>query len=243
MNTDGIYNIFHRHIKELTSTDDIYIRSAFDDIVSTYKSPAQSWPRQIKREYHDFQHIIEGMDFLNCTLRRTNINILTSFLSEDIDLFMAWLFHDVIYEAGLLSKGRNHNNEKRSGLYAFNVLTELGIRGTLAGRIHDLIMYTKHDKLPPDDDETALILVDIDLMRAASSWEVFRENSYKIRREMNLIDDPNDQWKEGRVKFWQSFLKLRNNKVFQTEYFEHFNSIALSNIEREIDTLNKVSQS
>jgi predicted metal-dependent HD superfamily phosphohydrolase len=205
---------------------------ALDDLVDTtsfwtrlrehYDQPvamgADSVP--IPRNYHNFDHIRDGVDALR------KIEPHCECLVNSV--LVAWLYHDAYYRVG----DKSFDNERASADLALIDLLQMGWAGERAGRVWDLVMYTKHKYNPPADDYEGQLIVDIDLLGLASTpVEKFFENTRKVRDEFKNFTD--EQFATGRLHFWEGFLELKKNRIFRTSHFEHLNDIALDNIHKE----------
>jgi len=225
---DILYYIYDRAINsnfkfnEMTKT-----HSFFKKLIKAYKEPvSRNETGTIERSFHTIDHIIEGLNDLfkiedDCECNSIN------------NVIIAWFYHDVIYNVG-----SGVDNERMSAFYAFNDLVQMGWSSESASRIFDLIMWTKHSKNPPESDYEAKLIVDIDLFRLSTSpIEDFFERTKKVKQEYSAFTE--EEWLGGRIKFWKDFLKMKNNKIFRSYHFEHFNEITISNIKNELFSLEK----
>lgn len=203
--------------------------SFFQRLVDAYKEPvATSGDKIIHRKYHDFNHIAEGVRDLS------NIEPDCECASLD-DVLLAWFYHDAYYKIGT-----DLDNERASADYVLMDLIQMGWKAERAGRLFDLVMWTKHDKNPPADDYEANLIVDIDLLRiAAEPIEAFFLATEMVREEFALYDDK--AWADGRIKFWKGFLERKKGRIFRTSHFEHFNRVAIDNINKEMFSLEKAN--
>ncbi len=122
--------------------------------------------REPQRHYHTLQHLGECLalaDDLKAAAERF----------EEIELAL-W-FHDAVYDV------HAHDNEARSAQWAVTALCAAGLDEQACGRIHDLVMATRHSALPGTPD--AALLTDIDLSILGASEERFAEYEQQIRAE------------------------------------------------------------
>ena len=71
----------------------------------------------------------------------------------------------------------------------------------------------------------------------ATPVETFFGLTAMVRKEFSFVDDK--AWAEGRIAFWRGFLQRKNGRVFRTSHFEHLNNVAISNIEKEVFSLER----
>lgn len=109
---------------------------------------------------------------------------------------MALWFHDAIYDIGAT------DNEQRSADWARDALLAAGAAPAVAARVHALVMLTRHDA-PPDDDD-ARVLLDADLSILGARPEVFEAYEQQIRREFAQV--PPDAFRARRRRVLQGFL-------------------------------------
>lgn len=182
------------------------------------------------RTYHNLDHIRNGL--------ATIINISKEYSSEVIeDVAMAWFYHDCVYNVVKSVDKDPAVNEVCSGLVALKDLIEMGWTAEQAGLMYDLVMWTKHNKVPAIDDDRANLIVDVDLMGMASDREVFAATSHNVRLEFFQATD--EQWIDGRKAFWKNFLSTKGSKIFQTKPFQNLNEKAKGNILYELECLEK----
>ena len=196
----------------------------FDRLLLKYTDPVAISVdnEKIPRCYHDINHIAEGV--------RDLVDIEQDFKSINLVL-IAWFYHDSHYLVG-----SNSDNEKMSADYSLMDLIRMGWSGEKAGKVYDLIMWTKHKENPPENDYEANLIVDVDLLRAsASPFEAFSLSTEMLRKEFSIYSE--EDWSKGRLKFWEDFLKMKNGRIFRTSHFSHLNEIALDNINKSIELL------
>lgn len=222
-----LFYVYDRSINANFSLKDLVeTKPFFNRIYDAYKKPVLiDGDLFVPRKYHDFNHIFEGI--ASIVEIEPECNCL--FLNQVI---LAWFYHDIFYQTG-----GNHENERLSADYALADLIQQGLCGEYAGRVFDLIMWTKHDKNPPENDYEANLIVDIDFLRLSTTpSEAFDVVTKMIRDEFAISDK---EWAVNRIKFWQGLLERKKGRIFRTSHFEHLNPIALKNIESEILILSK----
>lgn len=222
---DILFYLFDRAVNsEFSLGQLVKTRPFFDSLLVDYRKPLLAEPNKnsINRDYHDFFHIAEGVkDLIGVEGCCSSIN----------DVLLAWFSHDRIY---LLDK--EVDNERSSAAACFADLTAMGWSAARAGRIFDLIMFTKHDKNPPEEDYEANLIVDIDLQRmAVKDFDTYMFNVSVIRSEYLRYTEK--EWITGRTKFLENFLEKKKGKIFGTRQFQNLNPIAIRNISSELTKL------
>jgi predicted metal-dependent HD superfamily phosphohydrolase len=228
LNFDIDYNFYiydrainaRRKISEVVDT-----KPYFNKLLMRYYDPVSLSPL-VGRTYHNFNHIEEGIHSL------AGIENDCNSLEHSVDnVLLAWFYHDIIYK----SNPKTTTNEEESAWYCLSDMIGMGLPAERAGRIYDLVLWTKHDKNPPSSDYHANLIIDIDLLRTALPVDKFFNQNKAIRQEFAFVDDK--AWAEGRLAFWKGLLERKNKKIFRTSHFEHLNDIAISNIEKEMAIL------
>lgn len=167
------------------------------------------------RSYHNLEHIENLLIFLKKYEKEI----------KDINgmKLAAWL-HDVIYDT------KAKDNEQQSSQYAKNHLIELGISKQIIDHVIALILATeKHEIIANDSD--SMIFLDWDLVILGSNEKDYDKYATKIRQEYCWI--PYEQYKAGRKKILQNFLK-RPKIYFTEKIYKEFESQARKNMEKEI---------
>jgi predicted metal-dependent HD superfamily phosphohydrolase len=179
-------------------------RAAYVDLTARYREP--------HRAYHTLQHLEECFGWfvqMGGQARRPG------------DLAFALFYHDAIYDT------RAHDNEARSAALAADVLRGCGL--DRADAVTDLILTTRHDALPADED--ARILVDIDLSILGASPDRFDEYERQVRREYAWVDD--SAFRAGRGRILRQFLD--RCALFNTVFFrDRLEQQARKNLERSL---------
>lgn len=162
----------------------------YDDLHSRYLEP--------HRGYHTIDHIKSCLgEFRQVTALLRYPNAVE---------FAIW-FHDAVYNT------HEHDNEEKSAQLAVNVIKELELPLSLI-QVTNLILATKHDTKPTDNDEQ--LICDIDLSSLGLPSDEYHQNSFKIRQEYSWV--PKDQFVLGRSKIIMSFLSQPS--IYFTDYFK-----------------------
>lgn len=181
----------------------------FEAVMARYAEP--------HRAYHTARHLDE------CFAR---LNAVTSLADHIYEVELALWFHDAVYEA------RRHDNEEQSASWAREAVLQAGLPIPVAGRVHDLILATKHDAVPATPD--AALLVDIDLTILAAPIERFDEYERQVRQEYSWV--PGFLFRRKRREILQAF--LARPYIYSTEHFRMFcEALARANLERSIRSL------
>ena len=168
------------------------------------------------RRYHTAQHLGECLELCQEThtvARRPG------------EVAVALWFHDAIYDP------HRHDNEAQSAEWARRVVSQSAASGA-AGRIHDLIMATRHDATPIDPD--AQLLVDIDLAILGAAPERFDEYEGQVREEYGWV--PGILFRNTRRRILEGF--LARPRIYATDYFrDRREEAARANLRRSIERL------
>jgi predicted metal-dependent HD superfamily phosphohydrolase len=138
------------------------------------------------RFYHTLQHLGECLELLDA------VAPLAARLPE---IQLALWFHDAIYDP------QRQDNEDRSATWAIESLSTLD--STIAQRVHDLVLVTKHHRVLHDTD--AQLLVDVDLAILGADEERFAEYDRQIRQEYHWVSA--EDFRVGRSQILKSFLE------------------------------------
>lgn len=168
------------------SSDD----TVYQQLVDRYGEP--------HRKYHTMQHLSECF---------THFETLRSVAQYPAEIAVALWFHDVIYDP------RESDNEERSAEWARACAQAAGVSEESAGRIHDLVMATKHDAIPVGRD--AEVIVDVDLAILGAPETRFDEYEEQVREEYAWV--PEETFGAGRWKVLQQF--AGRESIYQTECF------------------------
>ena len=169
------------------------------------------------RAYHNVIHIQDCLDEFDGSRYLAQ--------SPDDVEYALW-FHDVIYDT------RAKDNEERSGELAARTAIDGGMPKLRALSIKELIIVTKHDKIPITAN--AKIIADVDLAILGKPTEIFDDYDGKIRLEYNWV--PEEQYRAGRTRVLKSFLD--RTWVYSTEQFKQkYEDKARSNLKRALRRL------
>jgi predicted metal-dependent HD superfamily phosphohydrolase len=186
----------------VTVQDDVLLK----ELMRRYSEP--------HRKYHTLQHLDE------CFAKYAEVRNEASHL-EEIE-FALW-FHDAIYNV------RRQDNELQSANWARAEALAAGISETVAERLYDLVMVTRHDACAKTNDEK--ILVDVDLSILGADPDRFSEYESQVRAEYSWV--PDTVFREKRLAILQNF--LNRPRIFNTEHFaSRHEAKARANLRRSI---------
>lgn len=183
--------------------------SLWSDLRARYSEP--------HRAYHTLAHIGECLSHLAPARA----------LAHEADLleFALWA-HDVIYDP------RRDDNERRSAEWARRALLDAGRTSEYALRAHALVIATRHDAVPADED--ARLLCDVDIAVLAAPRERFDEYEAQIRVEYAWVPEP--LFRSRRAELIERF--LARPTIYGTPHFRQtFEVAARSNLERSLAAL------
>jgi predicted metal-dependent HD superfamily phosphohydrolase len=183
---------------------------AFDEIVARYSEP--------HRAYHTTQHLQEcfgRFEFARALIQRPG------------EVAVAPFYHDAIHDT------HARDSEEQSATLAANVLEEYCSADQEAvERVRTLILATKHDAVPADND--AKLLVDMDLAILGADRARFDEYEAQVRFEYSW-GSPED-FRKGRADVLRHF--LARESIYSTEMFRtRLESAARSNLARSLAAL------
>jgi predicted metal-dependent HD superfamily phosphohydrolase len=181
----------------------------YEELAACYSAP--------DRYYHTLQHLDE------CFARLAESRQLAEHAHE---IELALWFHDGIYDV------RKQDNEERSASWAEEVSLRAGLSQSVATRIRDLIVATKHNAIPDSGDSR--LLVDIDLAILGAPVERFDEYERQVRQEYAWV--PDTLFRHKRREILETFLARPG--IFSTDYFQaSYEARARVNLERSITAL------
>lgn len=167
-----------------------------------------------KRYYHNHLHI------LDCLKEFEKVKDLAE---HPLELQVGVIGHDVIYNT------RARGNEQQSADYMQNLFLKLGSSPNFAKKVYDLILLTKHDKVPETID--GKIIVDIDLSIFGADKKKFDEYDKNIRKEYSWASE--EDFRNSRAKVLQGFLNRK--KIYATNFFrKKYEERARINLKRVI---------
>jgi predicted metal-dependent HD superfamily phosphohydrolase len=185
----------------------------FEAAYKCYQSPG--------RVYHAWSHVVDCADKLRtfpCGSGRT--------------VFLALLFHDVIYVPG------DPKNEKLSAEHAAFALKQYSsIPDNEIAEIGRFILATKHHRVPPGEESADLcITLDIDMSILGSSPEAYQAYADGVRREYCPAVTSEALFTAGRIAFLSKV--LAQPSIFHSEEGRaRWGSAARLNITKELDSL------
>jgi predicted metal-dependent HD superfamily phosphohydrolase len=150
-----------------------------DAVLARYAEP--------QRKYHTLQHLAECLSLFESIQHAPD---------RPAEVEMALWFHDAIYDP------KGTDNEARSAAWSEEELRKAGVAEEPASRVAELILVTKHTRVPQTRD--AKVLVDIDLAILGASEERFAEYESQIREEYSHV--PELLFRLKRREILQSFL-------------------------------------
>lgn len=174
------------------------------------------------REYHTLGHVEDCLSLFE------RVSYLAE-IPEAVELAI-W-YHDAIYDVGA------KDNEEQSAELASRDVREMGFGAEFAGHVAKLVLATKHDVLPKDND--AKLIVDIDLCSLSLPWPRFKRNTARIRKEYAAVSD--DAFRSGWMQFLRSFLARPH--IYCTELFRgKYEARAQANLRRSLEELKRATR-
>ncbi len=168
-----------------------YGQEVFESLIQSYG--------EAHRKYHSVQHLTE------CLALFDSVQTLPERASE---VELALWFHDAIYDV------KATDNEEKSADWAKSAALQGGASTEVAGRLHSLVMATKHTAIPDGVDEQ--VLIDIDLSILGSGPARFAEYEQQIRSEYAFV--PDELFHKKRQSILQSFLDRK--RIYSTGHFQ-----------------------
>ncbi|HEY9894247.1 MAG TPA: N-methyl-D-aspartate receptor NMDAR2C subunit [Candidatus Sericytochromatia bacterium] len=182
----------------------------FEQIVAAYS--------ESHRAYHTLAHLKDCF---------TKWEPARSLAYQPNTIELALYFHNVVYDP------RASDNEERSAALAVQWLQCGQVSQSLVEAVRQLILATKHQTTPKEED--AALLVDIDLAILGSPDAEFDRYEANIRYEYNWV--PEALYRARRTDILKQFLD--RGRLFQTDFFHHqYEQQARYNLRRSIETLN-----
>ena len=196
-------------------------RSVFEQLLERYAEP---W-----RAYHTIQHVRD------CVRHLDEARYLSKHPAE---IELALWFHDAVYgispaqSAGEMHDTHRLDNEELSARWARQHALDQNLSETVAMRVHDLILATKHDA--PLLNPEAALLTDIDLVILGRPVPEFDLYEVQIRQEYSWV--PERAFCEGRAKILAGF--LQHDSIYRTDHFcDRYERQARLNLERSLANL------
>jgi len=169
--------------------DNPALERIYDDLVERYGEP--------HRRYHDLRHVSRCLEELDEARSQAD---------HPFEVELAIWFHDAVYDPRL------GDNEEASARYAKKTLGKL-IEDESLKRVISLIMATRHDQPPNNNDER--LIADIDLSILGRPTKEYQEYEDGIRREYGWA--PEDRFKAGRAEILAWFLAREH--IYHTGHF------------------------
>jgi predicted metal-dependent HD superfamily phosphohydrolase len=173
------------------------------EIVQRYGEP--------QRHYHTLEHVRRSL---------AELSQLTADETKGLDIELlkeAILYHDIIYDP------TRNDNEEKSAEYVMDIYHDGDLQR--ANNIARLILATRHDHEPTQEDEK--IIVDVDLAILGSDAETFSRYEEGVRQEYNMYND--EEYRMGREAVLSNFMQRKN--IFCTAYFrEKYETQARQNL-------------
>jgi len=170
------------------------------------------------RRYHDVAHLDE-------VLRRVD-ELAAVAVEVDLVRLGAW-FHDAVYDP------TTTDNEARSALLAYKVLTGLRVDDAVVSEVARLVTLTTAHA-PEPDDQNGAVLCDADLAVLAGDVAGYGHYTDAVRAEYSHLDDVT--FTAGRARILRSLLD--RPAIFGTEHGRtRWESPARANVRRELESL------
>lgn len=185
----------------------------WDALTAGYATPPRS--------YHTIEHIVE--------VARRFHEVPT--WAHPREVFLAVLFHDVVYDAAL------HDNEARSAVIARDAIARwLPDAGIDDDRVSALILATaSHGRPTGDLDDDAKHFLDCDLAVLGGDPDAYRRYADGVRREYTAVVPPG-AYDAGRGAFLRKLLAAP--RLFLSDRFhQRFDAAARRNLADELAAL------
>jgi len=169
------------------------------------------------RHYHNLRHIADCL---------RELDTVRSLCQHPHAIEAAIWYHDIVYDPA------RPDNEQRSAEVATQDLRAAGVSPSVVDEICRLILATKHDAPPTDQD--AQVLADIDLSILGKPWPIFKAYEHAISQEYKYL--PDAAFRQGRADFLRRFLQ-RPSLFFTQAMQGRYESAARENIRRSIERL------
>ena len=171
------------------------------------------------RHYHTLQHLGE------CLGRLASVVLMAQ---RPAEVELAIWFHDAVHDP------ERDDNETLSAAWARQAASDADAPADVAGRLHDLVMATRHVGVPSTPDEA--LLVDIDLAVLGAPVERFDEYERQVRAEYAAV--PEADFRRGRRRLLSGF--MARPAIFRTPHFHGLlEARARANLARSIAELER----
>jgi len=182
--------------------------AVFDELHAAYGDAA--------RHYHSGEHIEHCL---------RQFDMIREQLDDPLAVELAIWFHDLVYRPCAA------DNERLSA-ERFAAIAGDCMLATRVAEVARLIRATEHCAAGIEGDTAHLL--DIDLSSFALPWDLFREDSRRIREEFAHLDDT--QFYPVHLAFQRRLLE--RPRMFSSDYFfDHCEQRARDNIRRHLETL------
>jgi predicted metal-dependent HD superfamily phosphohydrolase len=183
--------------------------SLYDELLARYS--------EAHRRYHTIQHLDECLAHL-AQLEADAIH------PERVEVAL-W-FHDVVYDP------KRSDNEAKSADWCRAVVSAAGLDAAIGDAVHALVMATRHDAVPNDQDER--VLVDVDLSILGADRPRFDEYEQQVREEYAWV--PDIMFRSKRRAILQAILD--RPRIFRSNrFFVQYEARARDNLRRSIAQL------
>ena len=177
--------------------------------------------REPHRRYHTLEHLQECLAQLAAAPHKPE---------HPGEVALALWFHDAVYALD------RHDNEDQSAQWLQREATQAGVSTAAAGRMHALVMCTRHSG-PPDGADAGLI-VDIDLSILGADPTRFAAYERQIRQEYQHVPEP--VFRANRAALLEAL--LARESLYNTPYFRgQLESRARDNLGASLAALTGVS--
>ena len=166
-----------------------------------------AWSRP-ERAYHTVDHLAACLDHLGRD---------RALARDHAAISLGLWFHDAVYDP------RAGDNELRSAEWARSALAMIG--AALAERVAGLVLATRHDGTPTDDDARLLVVIDLAILGADE--DNFAAYEAAVRREYAWV--PEADFRSGRARILSGFV-ARPSIYVTAVYRERFAARARTNL-------------
>lgn len=176
------------------------------------------------RAYHSLEHIVHCLQELQWLISYKALN------AKKIEqIILALLCHDII----LYSEDKDSSDEEQSARWFEKFAKEIGYTESKAIIVANMIRKTAYlstKELPETEEEK--IMCSIDLAILGQPLKTYNWYTHAVREEYKHVAD--QDFICGRVKALEH---LMTQKLYSSEYFEHYETRAKKNMENEIKIL------
>ncbi|MCK5940844.1 MAG: hypothetical protein KAI24_02645 [Planctomycetes bacterium] len=165
-----------------------------------------------QRHYHTLEHVA------------SMLHVGRRFPLDEEQIMAVW-FHDAVYDP------QSDQNEQKSARLAQKWLAKTGWSVEAIERVGRMVLDTRGHV--PSTPQSELVL-DLDLMSLAVSWEAFQRNTEAIRREYAHVSD--EDFAAGRRGFFEGM--MRRDRLFFSDWgVQALEPAARANLQRAIAEL------